>query len=107
MNPRSTDFEADALTTTPSRRFMLSTSCLLTFARLKFEGFISQHLRLIWKFGLWSFNNKKACCSGSIPILSSNYRCSVIAFASKLISFRVLSAEFPTDVGIGQASVIR
>ena len=66
--------------------FMLSKSCLLTFPRLDFEGFINLHLGLLWKFGLWSFNNKKACCSGSISILSSNSRCSAIIFASKLIS---------------------
>ena len=31
MNPKSTDYEADALTTTPSRRFVISLSFIFCF----------------------------------------------------------------------------
>ena len=83
---RSVDWRIEILT--------LSKMCLLTFPRFDLVGFMSLHLGLVEKFGLWSFKVINAGFSGNCSMRLSKLRFFASCFASKLICVTIFPLNF-------------
>ena len=73
---------------------ILSRMCLLTFPRFDLVGFMSLHLGLVAKFGLWSFKVINDGFFGNCSMRLSNLRFFASCFASKLICLTMFSLDY-------------